>query len=225
MNNQPTIATIHSKIALLRKLDGNRLFRKGRFKLFGSSTHHYHLNPCLPEETLSDFEKKHRIHLPDEYRRFLKQVGNGGCGPAYGFLPLLEWNTELEATDADFLATPFQHTDKWNKETPKDVSEDYYESDEFYNNQDEYYDSKHISGSMRISHYGCAIYYLLVVSGPEAGKIWIDDRASDGGIFPAVSQSGTQRISFLEWYDEWLTESIEQMKTLYTIGASPGGLP
>ena len=63
---------------------------------------------------------------------------------------------------------------------------------------------------MIICHYGCAIYYLLVVRGKEAGNIWVDDRAGDYGIYPAISKTTGGRLTFIEWYDEWLTESLSQ---------------
>jgi hypothetical protein len=39
-------------------------------------------------ETVVQFEKHHNITLPDDYRRFILQAGNGGAGPHYGLLPL-----------------------------------------------------------------------------------------------------------------------------------------
>ena len=55
----------------------------------------------------------------------------------------------------------------------------------FKNGKEEYFSNRHVTGSMRICHYGYAIYYLLVVTGNNAGQIWVDDRANDNGIFPA----------------------------------------
>ena len=66
------------------------------------------------------------------------------------------------------------------------------------------------TGSMRICQYGCAIYYLLMVTGKEAGHIWVDDRTSDYGIYPATSKATSGRMTFIEWYDESSTESLNQ---------------
>ena len=63
---------------------------------------------------------------------------------------------------------------------------------------------------MRICHYGCAIYFLLVVTGNNAGQIWVDDRANDSGIYPAISKLTGKQMTFFEWYDEWLTENLNQ---------------
>jgi hypothetical protein len=49
-----------------------------------------------------------------------------------------------------------------------------------------YFDSKFVQGAITIAHYGCGIYAMLVITGEQKGKIWIDDRTNDGGIYPAT---------------------------------------
>mgnify|MGYP001302896578 CR=1 FL=1 len=195
----------------LKKLDGGGIFKSGTYEVFGSDTHRYIFNPCLPENTLHSFESQFSCTLPNEYRQFLVQIGNGGSGPGYGLFALLDWNFELEINDENFLSTDFPHVDKWNITQNVDTdSDEYTETEEFQKWEEEYFSNSHITGSMRISHYGCAIYYLLVVTGKESGNIWVDDRANDYGIYPAVSKSTGKRLTFLEWYAEWLTESLNQ---------------
>jgi hypothetical protein len=41
------------------------------------------MNPCLKEAEISAFEKRYHIELPQDYRLFLMEVGNGGKGPPY----------------------------------------------------------------------------------------------------------------------------------------------
>jgi hypothetical protein len=195
----------------LKKLDGGGPFKNAICKTFGSDTHRYKFNPCLTEDVIQGFEKSFGLMLPADYKNFLTQIGNGGSGPAYGLLPLLHWNIELEISDNNFLSTDFPHIDKWNITQDFDTdNEDYTETEEFRKWEEEYFSNRHITGSMRICHYGCAIYYLLVVTGNNAGQIWMDDRANDNGIYPAISKSAGRRLTFLEWYDEWLTESLNQ---------------
>jgi SMI1 / KNR4 family (SUKH-1) len=50
--------------------------------------HSWLMQPCLSEEEISNFEQSYDITIPDEYRRFLLIVGNGGPGPFYGVYPL-----------------------------------------------------------------------------------------------------------------------------------------
>ncbi len=206
-----TIHDLKVKHDKLKQLDGERPFKSPTFKTFGSDSHRYKFNSCLTEDILLSFKKSFGLILPTDYRNFLTQIGNGGSGPAYGLLPLADWKIELEISDNSFLSTDFPHNDKWNFLQDFDTDDkDYAETDAFQKWEEEYFSNKHITGSMRICHYGCAIYYLLVVTGKEAGYIWVDDRASDYGIYPAISKVTGGRMTFIDWYDEWLTESLNQ---------------
>ena len=63
-----------------------------RLRVFGSPAHGYHLNPPLSEDEIQAFEADHGIRLPEEYRLFLRVVGNGGPGPAYGLVTrIIPW--------------------------------------------------------------------------------------------------------------------------------------
>ena len=146
-----------------------------------------------------------------EYKEFISKIGNGGCGPAYGLYPLSSWNVELDINEPDFLSTDFPYTESWKATKTFEEEGDYFDTPEFQEWEREIFSNKHITGSLRICHYGCAIYYLLIVSGKEAGNIWVDDRASDNGIYPATSKSSKEKQTFFQWYDEWLNESIDQL--------------
>jgi hypothetical protein len=74
---------IRAKLARLRERDP-------RHAIFGSKSHGYALGNCLGEEQLRSLEKSIGIRLPESYRQFLLQLGNGGAGPDYGFLALEE---------------------------------------------------------------------------------------------------------------------------------------
>lgn len=58
-----------------------------------------------------------------------------------------------------------------------------------------------IDGAFPICHMGCAILIWLIVTGPEAGNVWMDDRSSDGGWMPL-------RLTFLRWYERWIEKSL-----------------
>ena len=200
------------KISELKKIDGNGFFKKNPYKLFGSENHKYLLNKCLSEFQIETFERINQIQLPSDYRDFLKNIGNGGIGPAYGLYRLEDWNLELDIENNNFLMKKFPYQEKWNSYFDiNEEIEDYTESEEFQNWELEYYSEKHIYGSIRICHYGCAIYYFLVVSGIEKGNIWVDDRANDAGIYPLSSENKT-RYNFTEWYNKWLDESLRKLK-------------
>ncbi|MFB2971709.1 SMI1/KNR4 family protein [Aerosakkonema sp. BLCC-F183] len=187
------------------------------FKNFGSELHKYQLNPCLSEAEIQAFEAKNRITLPDDYRNFLLEVGNGGAGPGDG-LRKLEVDKEMSTAENDYyLSQPFLLMKAWNY--PGLLNPGY----EFVDiNED-----KLTQGTMYVANYGCDIHSRLVITGDQRGTIWINDCGSDGGIYPCSLQIGSfyhsemvedeelepalsePPLSFYDWYDNWLDKSLE----------------
>src|SRR5215468_9209330 len=62
--------------------------RDSAFELFGAAWHRYQLNPRLSELEVTEFENRHGIRLPEAYRDFVLNVGDGGAGPYYGVFRL-----------------------------------------------------------------------------------------------------------------------------------------
>jgi hypothetical protein len=55
---------------------------------FGASRHRHRLGRRLSKGSVTSFESAHGVPLPEAYRSFLLDVGNGGAGPHYGLFPL-----------------------------------------------------------------------------------------------------------------------------------------
>ncbi len=55
---------------------------------FACWSHAHLFNPVLPLEELEAWEELAEVTLPEDYRAYLTQLGNGGAGPAYGLYPL-----------------------------------------------------------------------------------------------------------------------------------------
>src|SRR4051812_1446593 len=89
------IQTARTVADRLRVLDRQRV-------VFGSTRHAHRFNSPLPLERVEAFESSYNVSLPEPYRRFLTELGNGGAGPYYGVMPL-----ELEAPQ---LRHPFPYT-------------------------------------------------------------------------------------------------------------------
>jgi len=185
---------------------------------FGSNAHQYILNPTLSEATLQEFETRHAIQLPKEYRCFLLEVGNGGAGPHYGLFKLGEtdsgWGHSSWAESDGFvgdLSESFPHTEPWNDLTGEPDNEKGCE--EIYEAQltafeERYWASANVNGAIPICHLGCALRQWLVVTGPEAGNVWCDDRADLKGLFPLIGKTG-DRVTFYRWYRTWLDEALQ----------------
>jgi hypothetical protein len=122
----------------------------GGFRVFGSKQHRYRVGPTLSEAELAAFESANRATLPDDYRRFLSVVGNGGAGPFYGLEPLGTFGRDL--------SRPFPFVGATDTLTDEGLDR--------LRDRDEY------PGVLEFCHQGCAIYSCLVVNGPTFGTIW-----------------------------------------------------
>lgn len=194
--------------------------------IFGARSHEYRVNPPLTEEAVRQFETTHRIVLPADYRGFLIHVGNGGAGPSYGHFKLGEmdgvWGDQTWQEDDGFmgvLSKPFPHTERWNDLTGQPeyneeqaVEKGYEENyEELLNQFDErYWGGERVHGAMPICHRGCALRNWLVITGPEAGHIWCDDRADSNGLYP-LQEGGLRRVTFMQWYNAWLEQALARM--------------
>ncbi|MEG1026476.1 MAG: SMI1/KNR4 family protein [Flavobacterium sp.] len=205
MNEQ--LKRIKSKIEQLRQLDKN-------LTLFGSNTHKYCLNPTLSEDTILNFETTHNITLPNDYKEFLTKIGNGGIGPAYG----LEKFENALFDDLDYkrpnsllnLRVPFPHTKPWNEEFIPTVN--MADDEEEFERQYSDFSRDLMNGVLSICNFGCGISIKLVINGLEYGNIWTDDRANEGGIYPSYELGNKEKITFLNWYELWLDNSLNKIK-------------
>jgi SMI1 / KNR4 family (SUKH-1) len=194
-------------------------------KVFGSNGHHYKLRRRAQESTVVTFEQRYGIELPQDFRRFLLELGNGGAGPYYGILGL----DELYEANKDYwcdLTKPFPYSDAWKgDETLLKAIDDAIESDddERYGRLLQQYDAETAhDGAISICEYGCNLRFLLIVNGDEYGNIWFDKTPDLVGYSPVAvdldapaevyahwcitdgSESKRPRTTFAEWYNCWL---------------------
>ena len=189
--------------------------------VFGARHHGFVLNPPLAEEEVAAFERRYKVRLPADYRRFLTEVGNGGAGPHYGLLRLGEradmrglvrWE-ENDGT-VGVLSEPFPHTGPWNDLTGQPTEDD--EDDPRYDEKtdafyEQYFRPEYVNGALPLSELGCALSQWLVVTGPEAGHVWCDYRSDYRGILP-FTLGAQERVGFLQWYSAWLEEAVTKLR-------------
>ena len=207
---------LRNKIALLRKLDRKRFFGIFGHKLDGAKKHQYVFEKVCQEHELIKFEIQNHIVLPADYRKFLLTVGNGGMGPKSGIFPLKNPHAQSDKVPLDFLKNPFRYLSAWNNDRAASRVEDYIinqrgTEDDLKREEKEYFNLIHVSGSIRLCCDENGISTLLVVSGSERGNIWTDARNVGKGIFPNSGLPNKKRITFLEWYTNWLDRSIEKI--------------
>ena len=118
------------------------------------------LGEPLPESKIAEFERETGITLPTGYRDFLLHVGNGGDGPPeYGMLPLGLNGIDASATEVLVnIKQPFPFATHWVWEEDDPLDETRY--------------STTFHGSINLGTDGCAMYWLLIVNGPQHGQIW-----------------------------------------------------
>jgi len=202
--------------------DSLRRLARAKIDLFGANGHGFILNKPVSERAVQAFESQHAIRLPQDYRDFMTQVGNGGAGPDYGLFPLgyADGGLDLKPwSEGDgfvgTLSQPFQFTDSWNdtsglpdlNPTPEHEEEADRMMAVF---EERYWSSALMNGAFPICHRGCALRLWLVATGAEAGHVWRDGRADFSGLSPLLTKDGS-RATFSSWYLEWLESCMEQI--------------
>jgi hypothetical protein len=140
------------------------------------------LSPTLTGTEIAGFERFNNVSLPSDFREFLLRVGNGGTGPpAYGLCALGKTPSDLDFASPD-LSKPFPFTKPYVWENGGTSPE---------GNQ-----ADACCGVVVLGTDGCAQYWVLVVRGPDFGKIWM---LADVGITPTIP-----KMTFIEWYEAWL---------------------
>jgi hypothetical protein len=133
-----------------------------------------YLNPKVGRAEVEQFESRYGIRLPDDYRSFLIDIGNGGFGPGDGGVLYSLQRSVGAGRPAEYLGRPFpldqspagtEH--RWRPPADEEVCR------------------RHRNGLLLLSHRGCGTLTCLVVCGLRYGEVWVDDFANGGLIFPA----------------------------------------
>jgi hypothetical protein len=143
--------------------------------------------PLRPEE-VDALERRHQFSLPDEYRAFITQLGDGGAGPDYGLFSLAAGARE----GAWSLSRPFP----FSTQTARGVIANRRGGEPYAAVTPP---EETVGGALTVCHSGCGIFYYLVLNGEQRGTVW--NGREDW--FPCFSKQGRQR-GFLDWYEGWL---------------------
>lgn len=136
------------------------------------------MGECVLEEEIVEFERSCKVQLPQAYRLFLKNVGNG-CGDGF---PL----NRLQDIERKDLSRPFMLEDYWIWE------DDEREADIIEKEMEE----KVYQGEMELINMGDGMSYNLIVTGKCRGEVW---NFTDVGVQPCC-----ERQDFLGWFELWL---------------------
>lgn len=147
--------------------------------------HHHEHGRAAPDDVTA-LEREAGITLPQEYRRFVVEIADGGFGPGEGLLPV-----SAAIGDAPDLfgppARPFCVE-------PRD--DGYYRIAGAAPDDDV---SDLCGGAVLLAHTGCGCFDALVVSGEHTGEVWGIDSA-----FWQYRRPDGSPTRFLDWYEQWL---------------------
>lgn len=194
------IDRIRKKLVTAKKEDSES-------KVFGADSHKYFIGKPLQAAELSAFETAYNIMLPEAYKAFLLQLGNGGksyadsaAGPFYGIYPLGTRIDELTDEPRQYLSKPVKiypdiTTEAWEQLIAEAAQEDI-SDEEYMAAMGNIY-----AGILPIGSQGCTYLHGLVLNGEHTGKVVNLDADRQKPAF-------TFEATFLDWYERWLDEII-----------------
>ena len=186
--------------------------RDPRRRIFGAGVHQYRLNPPLPVSVVEAFEGRNGVSLPEDYRHFITEIGDGGAGPYYGVFPFGK-DDDRDWEGGRLVGDPgksFRYTTAWNlpdsfwgaePDWPPDTPVE--EQDRLMEAWDReleqrYWNPSIMDGAIPICHKGCALPQWLVAQGERRGFVWDDIRVDNAGVAPLRDESGGP-VTFADW--------------------------
>jgi len=203
--------------ALARVDEAQRVF--GAWDPDGGAGHRFRFADPLSESEVAEAEAQWGVSLPTEYRSFLLDVGAGGAGPGYGLSILRRtdagwlWSNVDRGLRHDYLGLPFlsgeerwrvlaEHDDRQPLQSGFDGEEAYFAAYSAWMTAGDELSDLVTRGALKLSHEGCGYCYWLVLTGPEHGAMWRDDRPG-GGEFSPLGEPHTP-VGFARWYLGWV---------------------
>jgi len=131
------------------------------------------LGSTISETEIAAFESACNTRLPQAYRLFLQEVGDGWNDPAAeGIASPIHRLAEIERKD---LSRPLTLTDGWLWEVEEDEEQ----------LSDESFEHKLGNQGVELMDEGCGMTYELITAGPCAGEVW---SFSDVGVSPCCER-------------------------------------
>lgn len=176
-----------------------------RFTRFGAAAHRYQPRPVLSERRVAELESSAGLRLPEDYRDFLLEVGDGGAGPYYGLAPL-DQPSQLEVMRGVFSPRGIEPLEIIPESSGKVAlgAGAAAAPSERAGSEPRGDGGGGLSplllpwhGVALLSHLGCGYLAYLVLEGPHRGQVWLD-----------LGGNGEPRCiapHFIAFYTDWLT--------------------
>ncbi|MGN9790566.1 SMI1/KNR4 family protein [Streptomyces sp. OZ13] len=179
---------------------------------------HPHVPPPLTEVELAMAESELGVSFPQAYRVYLMEAKPAKrvlrpCRKEWGW----DWGAGSPAP-AELLGLPFPHPDSYvtadaeldaREPRPEDFADEQAHEEAWQAWDDECgdFEDRKTAGAVVLQEHGCGFSTLLAVTGPLAGTVWWDGRATCDLIVPlSLDHAGSARpATFDEWlrHDSW----------------------
>ncbi|MET9493682.1 SMI1/KNR4 family protein [Streptomyces sp. NPDC006552] len=168
----------------------------------------------LTEADIVEAERELGLPFPGEYRAYLREVSAGGA-----LLPLERtgcgwWWAGNDEVRRALLTTPFPHPDSYadadaelmaREPRPGAFEDDaaYQEARGAWEDEADRFEDVKTAGAVVIQEHGCGFSTVLALTGPLAGTVWWDGRATCDLIVPLSLDhaGGAQPVRFGQWLD------------------------
>ncbi len=159
----------------------------------------------LSEIDLFTFEKLHQFKLPQNYREFLLNFGDGFILPVVNQSKALSLKDSVHNFIWKSFSGPLNEPFKYQGQNPISLVWD--------DEKDDYEDPRPLSGTLCLGSGGCDILWLLITTGMDAGKVWRFTPDSEQALHPTG-------LCFLDWYKQQLQKRLDQLKEANKLNSS-----
>jgi hypothetical protein len=168
----------------------------------------YEPTPCLTEGDVCAWEDLYGVALPEQYRTFLTEIGDGGTMPGaycdFVIEPLAKVWGRWTANE------PFPVTAERARDRLQQLKAEGHPADGvlFPELQKHWDETDQPPGCLLFGHYPCSDALFLVTAGDLRGSVW----CSVYGGTPETDRSG-EPVEFLAWFAATLTDLTDGLPT------------
>ena len=148
-----------------------------------------HLAQTISEDEIKEFEEKYKVNIPENYKAFVKEIGDGWEGIKINEEETTDCKRFKDCKyDEKGISRKFKYTESWIWEDDEEAT-------------DRKISNALKNGSMELMDLGDGMTYQLIVNGPSAGQVWM---FTGEGVAPYGNSP-----DFLDWVNDILNGNIQ----------------
>ena len=165
--------------------------------VFGAEKHKYELNPPIETVKVRAIEEKYGFTLPEDYFKFITEIGDGGAGPDYGLYPFADFE---ECNYPTSIAKPF----RLHNVSPEEAKEINLRYEVYEQNKDKVFTNDewpYENGFLLLGTRGCQYDFIMPINEEHRGKVFDTDNET---CFYLRAEN------FNDFYTNWLEDVASQ---------------